>query len=264
MGSNDYESSAELRAFERAKRGADSAKADVPADPRLQPYVPRHLQADGRGDGGAELPHAGPHDCAAKLRTVEIAHTVALDAAVAPALLQTHAGANPITDEDRGADLRNVGPHGWTADLQTVEQAYAMANMAKADVPADKERGADLRNVGPHGWAADLQTVERPYRSADGAKADVFADAATYSADVPADAAAIAFAIRDPDGAAHDSADGGAHRNSVVRAYGGADDRAHQQADGRTHFEANRRTFSGAHGRAYAFTKRCSERRSYA
>ena len=86
MGSNDYESSAELRAFERAKRGADSAKADVPADPRLQPYVPRHLQADGRGDGGAELPHAGPHDCAAKLRTVEIAHTVALDAAVAPAL----------------------------------------------------------------------------------------------------------------------------------------------------------------------------------
>ena len=118
--------------------------------------------------------------------------------------------------------------------------------------------------MGPHGWAADLQTVERPYRSADGAKADVFADAATYSADVPADAAAIAFAIRDPDGAAHDSADGGAHRNSVVRAYGGADDRAHQQADGRTHFEANRRTFAGAHGRAYAFTKRCAERRTYA
>ena len=93
MGSNDYESSAELRAVERAKRGADSAKADVPADPRLQPYVlrqpyvPRDLQADGRGDRGAELPHAGPHDCTAELRTVEIAHSVALDAAVAPALL---------------------------------------------------------------------------------------------------------------------------------------------------------------------------------
>ena len=54
-----------------------------------------------------------------------------------------------------------MGPHGWAADLQTVEQAYAMAHMAKADVPADEERGADLRNVGPHGWAADLQTNER-------------------------------------------------------------------------------------------------------
>ena len=89
-----------------------------------------------------------------------------------------------------------MGPHGWAADLQTVERAFAMADMAKADVPADKERGADLRNVGPHGWAADLQTVERPYRSADGAKADVPADAAAYSADVPADAAAIAVASR--------------------------------------------------------------------
>ena len=107
MGPNDYESSAELRAVERPDRGAvgpndstaelraeqrpyscaDSAKADVPADPRLQPYVPRDLHADGRGDRGAELPHAGPHDCAAKLRTIEIAHSVAHDAAVAPALL---------------------------------------------------------------------------------------------------------------------------------------------------------------------------------
>ena len=91
MGPTD--SAAELFAIERPDRGANSAKADVPADPRLQPYVlrqpyvPRDLQADGRGDRGAELPHAGPHDCAAKLRTVEIAHTVALDAAVAPALL---------------------------------------------------------------------------------------------------------------------------------------------------------------------------------
>ena len=87
MGSNDYESSAELRAVERAKRGADSAKADVPADPRLQPYVPRDLQADGRGDRGAELRDVGPHDCAAKLRTVEIAHSGALDAADARAEL---------------------------------------------------------------------------------------------------------------------------------------------------------------------------------
>ena len=55
-----------------------------------------------------------------------------------------------------------MGPHDCAADLQTIERAYAMANMAKADVPADKERGADLRNVGPHGWAADLQTDERP------------------------------------------------------------------------------------------------------
>ena len=81
------DSAAELFAIERPDRGANSAKADVPADPRLQPYVPRDLQADGRGDRGAELPHAGPHDCAAKLRTVEIAHSGALDAAVAPALL---------------------------------------------------------------------------------------------------------------------------------------------------------------------------------
>ena len=157
-----------------------------------------------------------------------------------------------------------MGPHGWAADLQTVEQAYAMADMAKADVPADKERGADLRNVGPYGWAANLQTNERPYRSADGAKAELHANAAAYSADVPTDAAAIAVAVRDPDGAAHGSADSGAHRNSVVRAYGGADDRAYQPADGRTHFEANRRTFSGAHGRAYAFTKRRAERRPHA
>ena len=55
-----------------------------------------------------------------------------------------------------------MGPHGWAADLQTVERAYAMANMAKTDVPADEERGADLRNVGPYGWAANLQTNERP------------------------------------------------------------------------------------------------------
>ena len=67
-----------------ADRGADS---DRGADPRLQPYVPRDLQADGRGDSGAELPHAGPHDYAAKLRTVEIAHSVAHDAANAPAEL---------------------------------------------------------------------------------------------------------------------------------------------------------------------------------
>ena len=160
-----------------------------------------------------------------------------------------------------------MGPHGWAADLQTVEQAYAMANMAKADVPADEERGADLRNVGPYGWAANLQTNERPYRSADSAKADVPADAAAYSADVPADAAAIAFAVRDPDGAAHGSADGGAHRNSVVCAYGrafvsadipafgryysrtdrGAHREAHGGADGR---EADRGTHCGAHGGA--------------
>ena len=76
-----------------------------------------------------------------------------------------------------------MGPHGWAADLQTVEQAYAMADMAKADVPADEERGADLRNVGPYGWAANLQTNERPYRSADGAKAELHANAAAYSSD---------------------------------------------------------------------------------
>ena len=87
MGPNDYESSAELRAEQRPYSCADSAKADVPADPRLQPYVPRDLQADGRGDRGAKPPHAGPHDCAAKLRTVEIAHSGALDAADAPAEL---------------------------------------------------------------------------------------------------------------------------------------------------------------------------------
>ena len=157
-----------------------------------------------------------------------------------------------------------MGPHGWAADLQTVEQAYAMADMAKTDVPADEERGADLRNVGPYGWAANLQTNERPYRSADTAKADVFADAATYSADVPADAAAITFAVRGPDGAAHGSADGGAHRNSVVRAHGGADARADAHADDEAHERADDRAFSGAHRRAYAFTKRCAERRSYA
>ena len=87
------DSAAELFAIERPDRGANSAKADVPADPRLQPYVlrqpyvPRDLHTDDRGDRGAELPHAGPHDCAAKLRTVEIARSGALDAAVAPALL---------------------------------------------------------------------------------------------------------------------------------------------------------------------------------
>ena len=87
------DSAAELFAIERPDRGANSAKADVPADPRLQPYVlrqpyvPRDLQADGRGDRGAELRDAGPHDCAAKLRTVEIAHSGALDAADARAEL---------------------------------------------------------------------------------------------------------------------------------------------------------------------------------
>ena len=85
MGPTD--SAAELFAIERPDRGADSAKADVPADPRLQPYVPRDLQADGRGDRGAEPPHAGPHDCAAKLRTIRIAHSGALDAPDAPAEL---------------------------------------------------------------------------------------------------------------------------------------------------------------------------------
>ena len=91
MGPTD--SAAELFAIERPDRGANSAKADVPADPRLQPYVlrqpyvPRDLHADGRGDRGAELPHAGPHDCAAKLRTVEIVHFGALDAAVASGTL---------------------------------------------------------------------------------------------------------------------------------------------------------------------------------
>ena len=105
VGPND--STAELFAIERPDRGADSAKADVPADPRLQPYVPRDLQADGRGDRGAELRtierayisadgrgdrgaelrDVGPHDCAAKLRTVEIAHSGALDAADARAEL---------------------------------------------------------------------------------------------------------------------------------------------------------------------------------
>ena len=91
MGPTD--SAAELRAVQRPDRGADSAKADVPADPRLQPYVlrqpyvPRDLHADDRGDRGAELPHAGPHDYTAELRTVEIAHTVALDAADARAEL---------------------------------------------------------------------------------------------------------------------------------------------------------------------------------
>ena len=91
MGPTD--SAAELFAVKRPDRGADSAKADVSADPRLQPYVlrqpyvPRDLHADDRGDRGAELSHAGPHDCAAKLRTVEIAHSVALDAADARAEL---------------------------------------------------------------------------------------------------------------------------------------------------------------------------------
>ena len=91
MGPTD--SAAELFAIERPDRGANRAKADVPADPRLQPYVlrqpyfPRDLHADGRGNGGAKLPHAGPHDCAAELRTVEIAHSGALDAADARAEL---------------------------------------------------------------------------------------------------------------------------------------------------------------------------------
>ena len=91
MGPTD--SAAELFAIERPDRGANSAKADVPADPRLQPYVlrqpyvPRDLHADGRGDRGAELRDVGPHDCAAKLRTVEIAHSGALDAADARAEL---------------------------------------------------------------------------------------------------------------------------------------------------------------------------------
>ena len=91
MGPTD--STAELFAIERPDRGADRAKADVPADPRLQPYVlrqpyvPRDLHADNRGDRGAELPHAGPHDCAAKLRSVEIAHSGALAAADARAEL---------------------------------------------------------------------------------------------------------------------------------------------------------------------------------
>ena len=48
-----------------------------------------------------------------------------------------------------------MGPHGWAADLQTVEQAHAMADMAKADVPADEERGADLRNVALVGHRRD-------------------------------------------------------------------------------------------------------------
>ena len=65
MGPTD--STAELFAIERPDRGADIAKADVPADPRLQPYVPRDLHADGRGDRGAELRDVGPHDCAAEL-----------------------------------------------------------------------------------------------------------------------------------------------------------------------------------------------------
>ena len=85
MGPTD--SAAELFAIERPDRGANRAKADVPADPRLQPYVPRDLHADGRGDRGAELRDVGPHDCAAKLRTVEIAHSGALDAADARAEL---------------------------------------------------------------------------------------------------------------------------------------------------------------------------------
>ena len=68
MGPTD--STAELFAIERPDRGANSAKADVPADPRLQPYVlrqpyvPRDLQADlcaiKRPDRGA----GGPHDSA--------------------------------------------------------------------------------------------------------------------------------------------------------------------------------------------------------
>ena len=91
MGPTD--SAAELFAIERPDRGANRAKADVPADPRLQPYVlrqpyvPRDLHADGRGDRGAELPHAGPHDCTAELRTVEIAHSLAHDATDARAEL---------------------------------------------------------------------------------------------------------------------------------------------------------------------------------
>ena len=157
-----------------------------------------------------------------------------------------------------------MGPHGWAADLQTVEQAYAMADMAKADVPADEERGADLRNVGPYGWAANLQTNERPYRSADSAKAELHANAAADSADVPANAAAIALAVRDPDGAAHGSADGGAHRNSVVCAYGRAFVSADILADDQAYSGADRGADCGAHRRAYAFTKRCAERRSYA
>ena len=143
-----------------------------------------------------------------------------------------------------------MGPHGWAADLQTVEQAHAMADMAKADVPADEERGADLRNVGPYGWAANLQTNERPYRSADSAKADVPADAVAYSADVPADAAAIALAVRDPDGAAHGSADGGAHRDPVVRAYGLAFVSADIPAFGRYYSRTDRGAHLEAHGGA--------------
>ena len=75
MGPTD--SAAELFAIERPDRGANSAKADVPADPRLQPYVlrqpyvPRDLQADGRGDRGAELRDVGPHDSTAELFAVQ-------------------------------------------------------------------------------------------------------------------------------------------------------------------------------------------------
>ena len=96
MGPTD--SAAELFAIERPDRGANSATADVPADPRLQPYVlrqpyvPRDLQADGRGDRGAEL------------RTIERAYISADGRG------------------DRGAELRDVGPHDCAAELCAVER----------------------------------------------------------------------------------------------------------------------------------------------
>ena len=150
-----------------------------------------------------------------------------------------------------------MGPHGWAADLQTVEQAYAMADMAKADVPADEGERRPTKRIpaaGPPTNRAPLP-IGRRCQGRHTSRRRGLQRRRTF------DAAAIAVAVRDPDGRPR-PADSGAHRNSVVRAYGGADDRAHQQADGRTHFEANRRTFSGAHGRAYACTKRCAERRS--
>ena len=68
--------SRDLRADGRGDRGAE-----------LRTIERAYISADGRGDRGAELRDVGPHDCAAKLRTVEIAHSGALDAADARAEL---------------------------------------------------------------------------------------------------------------------------------------------------------------------------------
>ena len=66
MGPNDYESSAELRAVERPDRGAVGPN-DYDSTAELRAEQRPYSSADSREDRGAELPHVGPHDCAANL-----------------------------------------------------------------------------------------------------------------------------------------------------------------------------------------------------